>query len=103
VEGKKRRQRQREPNWPDSPSQPRARTVRKITPVQRPGPSQSLDISSNLPTGEKVAAVHGSESQNDHLKLKLQVLAPFLIVGDRIVWVFFSMVSNIWDTCCVYT
>lgn len=72
VEGKKRRHRQREPNWPDSPGQPRARTVRKITPVQRPGPSPSLDISSNLPNGEKVAAEHGSDSQDDQLKLKLQ-------------------------------
>jgi hypothetical protein len=32
-----------------------------------------MDISSNLPIGEKVAADHGSDSQNDHLKLKLQV------------------------------
>ena len=74
MEGRKRRHRQREPNWPDSPGQPRARTVRKITPVQRPGPSQSLDISSSLPTGEKVTAEHGSGSQDDQLKLKLQVL-----------------------------
>ena len=74
VEGKKQTHRQRESNWPDSPRQPRARTVRKITPVQRPGPSPSLDISSNLPNGEKVAAEHGSDSQDDQLKLKLQVL-----------------------------
>lgn len=73
MEGKKRRHRQREPSWPDSPGQPRARIVRKITPVQRPGPSQSLDISSNLAIGEKVAAEHGSDSQDDQLKLKLQV------------------------------
>lgn len=77
MEGKKRRQRQREPNWPDSPGQPRARAVRKITPVQRPEPSQSMDISSNLPTGVKVPAEHGSDSQNDHLKLKLQVFTRF--------------------------
>ncbi|XP_024372189.1 uncharacterized protein [Physcomitrium patens] len=72
VEGKKRRLRQREPNWPESPGFARTRTVRKITPVQRPGPSQTLDISSNSANGERITTEHGFESQDDQLKLKLQ-------------------------------
>jgi hypothetical protein len=73
VEGKKRRQRQREPNWPASPGLQRTRFIRKITPVQNPGPSVSWDISSSMMAGENIALNNLSSSTEDHLKWKLQV------------------------------
>ena len=84
VEGKKRRQRQRDPNWPDSPGVSRVRSVRKITPIQRPGPSQHIDISVGVKIGENLTTIISSDSQEDQLKLKLQVfyLTP---VGNQFV------------------
>lgn len=58
------------------------RSVRKITPIQRPGPSQHIDISVGVKIGENLTTIISSDSQEDQLKLKLQVFY-FTPVGNH--------------------